>query len=76
MMDSQNPQCHEKVMEYSVSHPVKKLGHQMKLPGASLRRNKQEVVVLITGSRPGYFFLKHVVDADSLLDKLLDIETI
>lgn len=46
----------------------------MELAGGSFRRNKQEVVVLIVGSGPGYL-LKHVVDAESFLDKLLDMET-
>lgn len=43
----------------------------MELAEGSFSRNKQEVVVLIMGSRPGYL-LKYVVDAETLLDKLLD----
>lgn len=60
---------------YSLPHPVKRLGHQMKLVGVSLKRNKQEMVVLLTGSRQGNFLVKHLVDAESSLDKLLEIKT-
>lgn len=71
-MDSQNSECCEKVMEQCVFAVSSR---ERTGPLDETRRKQMRWWVLFMGGRPGYFLLKHIVDAGSLLNKLLDVET-